>query len=438
MSGRKRGRVGQGSGVGSGGAGAGFGGPEGEGDTIATGNRSAVGGDRYGAPDEAVVAALCSSSVATTARVRALLDRFPPVAALDTLRTHPGVVVDALTDAGCRLSRATVDQWAAEATAVPLVDITAKLRARDEKVWWRNKATEPSDAVLAQLFADDDDGPPVLFWQGDTLALERPRVAIVGTRNATTAGREMARLLGRELSDRGVSVVSGLALGIDAAAHAGALASLLGSPVGVVGSGLGIVYPPANRRLWEEVASRGLLISELAYDRGPTPSTFPARNRIIAQLAQVVVVVESGHSGGSLITVDRAEERGREILAVPGNPLSPMSSGTNDLLRPNNLLGARAKPCLGVADVLTLLDVEVVSSPGYVDDRLQPSEADETVLLALGWDDLSVGAIANRLAAEAASGPPSLGELALALARLESQGWVTRAAGRWRRVGVTR
>lgn len=179
-------------------------------------------------------------------------------------------------------------------------------------------------------------------------------------------------------------------------------------------------------------------MSELAYRRGPTPNTFPARNRIIAQLAQVVVVVESGSSGGSLITVDRAEERGRPVLAVPGNPLSPVSAGTNELLRHNTLLGARAEPCLGVADVLTLLDVEVVADPGWVDARLQPSDTDESVLAALGWDDLSVGAVAGRLTGGSDSPAPSLGELALALARLESQGWVTRAGGRWRRVGVAR
>ena len=399
---------------------------------------AAVSGSAFGSADQAAAAALCASSVATTARVRALLGYLPPEEALSSLVDRPSSIAQLLTDAGCRITIANVEQWATEAASESPEKVADNLRARREAVWWVNKSTSPDDALVAGLFADDDDAPPVLFWQGDISVLQRPRVAIVGTRNATSAGREMARMLGRELSDRGVSVVSGLALGIDAAAHAGALASSAGQPVGIVGSGLGVVYPPANRRLWEEVATRGLLVSELAYSRGPTPSTFPARNRIIAQLAQVVVVVESGASGGSLITVDRAEERGRPVLAVPGNPLSPVSAGTNELLRHNTLLGARAEPCLGVADVLTLLDVEVVADPGWVDARLGPSEVDESVLAALGWDDLSVGAVASRLAAATVATAPSLGELALALARLESQGWVTRSGGRWRRVGATR
>ena len=391
----------------------------------------------FGSPDEVAATVLCSSSVATTARLRALLSSATPEGALSAMVDGPNVVARVLTEAGCRLSVALVEQWASECSSLVPGQVARDLRARRESVWWPGKATKPADATFGELFADDDDRPPVLFWHGSIAALGRPRVGIVGTRNASTAGREMARMLGRELSDRGVNVVSGLALGIDAAAHAGALASPIGQPIGVVGSGLGVVYPPANRRLWDHVADRGLLISELAYGRGPSPSTFPARNRIIAQLAQVLVVVESGATGGSLITVDRAEERGRSVLAVPGNPLSPVSAGTNELLRPN-LLGARAFPCLGVADILTLLDVEVVSDPGFADDRSQPSSTDEAVLSALGWDELSVGALAARLSQGSECQRLGLAELALALARLEGQGWVSRSAGRWRRVGVNR
>jgi len=352
---------------------------------------------------------------------------------MEALITREPDVLRALASDGCRIAAATVAEWARETASVSLPRIDAGLSERQERIWWAERNVPDDLSVLGDLLHDDDDQPAVLFLRGSVAALRQPRVAVVGTRNATSAGREMARMLGRELSDRGVSVISGLALGIDAASHAGALASPGGMPVGVVGSGLDVVYPPANRRLWHHVAERGLLLSELAPTRGPTPGTFPARNRIIAQLAQVVVVVESAVSGGSLITVDRALERGRPVLAVPGSPLSPMSAGTNDLLRPG-LLGPVALPCLSVADVLTLLDLEVVSDSGYVDDRSEPNPTDEVVLQALGWDELSVGGLAGRIA----SGQTvlSLAEVSLSLARLEQAGWVNRAAGRWRRAGI--
>ena len=414
-------------------------------------NASSADNSRAYEVDAAAVTAICSSAQATTARVRSLLRRWSPSEARVRLIDRSAEALRALTDDGCRASSSVVAEWGKSVQAQPLERILDDLRARQEMVWWSRPSiagdtapmaeadsavsgrSESDHALLYELLSDDDDHPPVLFLQGDVDALRRPRVAIVGTRNATSLGREMARTLGRELSDRGVAVISGLALGIDAAAHLGAVASAVARPVGVVGSGLGVRYPSANRRLWSEVAERGLLMSELPFDHGPTPSTFPARNRIIAQLAQVVVVVESAATGGSLITVDRALERGRPVLAVPGSPLSPVSAGTNELLRAG-LLGPIALPCLGVADVLTLLDLEVVSNVDYIDNRPALSSSDEQLLHALGWDELSIGAVSARLAV--VEQPRSLAEVSLGLARLEEMGWVTRIGGRWRRVGL--
>jgi DNA processing protein len=400
----------------------------------------------YGTEGEAAVVVLSTPPAATTARLNAILRRWRPREALGRLLSEDQELYSALLTDGCRISRTAFSDWARASGSLSLSAAGDRLRVLGQRVWWRRveDATECRAAddecraglcVVERLFTDDDDPPPVLFMQGDPSALNHPRVAIVGTRNATSLGREVARMLGRALSDRGVAVVSGLALGIDAASHAGALASADAQPVGVVGSGLDVVYPPANRRLWRAVGERGLLLSEVPPGRGPTPATFPARNRIIAQLAQVIVVVESAATGGSLITVDRALERGRHVLAVPGNPLNPASAGTNELLRPG-LLGPVALPCLSVADVLTLLELEVVSNAEYTDGRSQPTGAEETVLNGLGWDELSVGGLAARLSK--ADSALTLAELSLALARLEDAGWVIRSAGRWHRVGVSR
>ncbi len=208
-----------------------------------------------------------------------------------------------------------------------------------------------------------DPAPPaVLFLSGSVDALTRPTVALVGTRNATRAGRDLARSLGVELAAAGVAVVSGLALGIDGAAHEGALRALgssaaegregvptPGVPVGVVAAGLDLVYPRRHRDLHRNVAAAGLLLSETPLGIGPAPWRFPARNRLIAGLSDAVVVVESRTTGGSILTASEALERGTPVLAVPGHPSSPTAAGTNDLLFDGATI---ARSALDVLDVL--------------------------------------------------------------------------------------
>ena len=161
------------------------------------------------------------------------------------------------------------------------------------------------------VLADDLSPPPVLFARGDVAALDGRRVTIVGTRSATAAGREVAAELGAGLAQAGVRVVSGLARGIDGWAHRGALSAVGGGPpVGVVASGLDVVYPPEHRPLWDEVVERGVLLSEVPPGTTPHALRFPLRNRILAALGEVVVVVESKRKGGSLITVEEALLRG--------------------------------------------------------------------------------------------------------------------------------
>ncbi len=195
-------------------------------------------------------------------------------------------------------------------------------------------------------FNRDPEPPLLLFYRGDVELLARPRaVAVVGTRRCTTVGRTVAYQLGRDLASAGVAVVSGLALGIDGAAHRGAL-DVEGAVVGVVGSGIDVVYPRANGTLWEDVGQRGLLLSEAPAGAPPERWRFPARNRLIAGLSDGVVIVESHERGGALLTVDEAIDRSVPVFAVPGSVLSPASDGSNALLVEG------AIPVRGAADVL--------------------------------------------------------------------------------------
>lgn len=190
------------------------------------------------------------------------------------------------------------------------------------------------DGYPAALVGDPG-APAVLCASGDTTVLEaRPAVAVVGTRSATPYGVKVAAELGRRLAAAEVVVVSGLARGIDAAAHSGALAAGPGAapPVAVVGTGLDVPYPKENRVLWARVAAAGAVLSEAALGTRARPMVFPARNRIIAALADVVVVVESHRAGGSLYTAEAAARRSIPVCAVPGSVFSPASAGTNELL----------------------------------------------------------------------------------------------------------
>jgi DNA processing protein len=175
------------------------------------------------------------------------------------------------------------------------------------------------------------DPPPVLFFRGGEELLRRPCVTIVGARRATERGRDVAHRLGRALAARGVTVISGLALGVDGAAHRGALQAG-GSTVAVLGTGVDVPYPAAHRRLYREIGLRGLLVSEFLPGTRAAPHHFPRRNRILAALTSRVVVIEAGARSGSLITVDHALDLGREVWAVPGPIDQTTCVGSNRLL----------------------------------------------------------------------------------------------------------
>jgi DNA processing protein len=174
------------------------------------------------------------------------------------------------------------------------------------------------------------DAPPVLSVLGDAGLLGRSTVGIVGARNASTNGRRLAETLARDLSAAGVVVASGLARGIDAAAHAGALQN---GTVAVVAGGIDVIYPKENTALYEAIVAQGAVVSEAPPGIEPQARHFPTRNRIISGLSLGIVVVEAALRSGSLITARLAGEQGREVFAVPGSPLDPRARGTNDLLR---------------------------------------------------------------------------------------------------------
>lgn len=175
------------------------------------------------------------------------------------------------------------------------------------------------------------DPPPVLFYKG-VLNFDYPAVSIIGSRRSTTYGRKTAERLAYELSERGITIISGMARGIDTQAHLGALKAK-GRTFAVLGSGLDVIYPPENKELFQEIQENGLVLSEYPPGVDPLPGNFPQRNRIISGLSRGILVIEAARRSGSLITANLALEQGRELFALPGNINRPQSQGTNKLIR---------------------------------------------------------------------------------------------------------
>ncbi len=254
--------------------------------------------------------------------------------------------------------------WHAIAAGVHPADPERRFRAVACSVEVAEVGRRYADAGVSILMRDgggyparlvgDGGQPAVLFARGDPGLTDRgPSVAIVGTRSATAYGRRVAADLAGELSRAGVAVVSGLAKGIDGAAHAGVVRRLdrRGAPVAVVGTGLDVVYPRHQADLWSAVANAGTIYSESPLGTLPRPRVFPARNRIIAGLSDVVVVVECHHRGGSLYTAEAAASRGIPVGAVPGSVRSPASAGCNALIAEGCF------PVLDTTDVLAAIDL---------------------------------------------------------------------------------
>jgi DNA processing protein len=280
------------------------------------------------------------------------------------------------------------------------------------------------------LFLADPQPPPVVFARGDLDLLDGRRVALIGTRNATAAGRSLARSFGVGLARAGVHVVSGLALGIDGQAHAGVLEAIAhgatGRPVAVVGSGHDVVYPKAHHELWRRVGEEGRLLSEWPPGSTPRAYRFPQRNRLVAALSEVVVVVESRETGGSLITAQLAAERGVPVMAVPGSAFNRAANGVNALLRDGSA------PVLDVDDVLVALGLDHGRShptlPFETERRVRPRPDDLPAYRVCAVRASTVGDVADAL------GHPLI-EVAMSLARLEQGGWLAHVDGWFEVVG---
>lgn len=335
-------------------------------------------------------------------------------------------------------------------------------RRSDPQGWWAPLATKGiqttwwGDERYPEALLEDPSPAGVLFWKGRLEPLTAPRVAIVGTRSATPEGRSVAFSLGRDLTESGVCVISGLALGIDGAAHTGSVSAMgegawgegacIG-PVGVAASGVDTPYPARHTKLWEQVADCGAILSETLPGRPAQAWRFPMRNRIIAGLSQMVVVVESHAKGGSLITVEAALERGIEVRAVPGPVRSPASEGSNQLLYDG------PGPVRDAQDVLDGLGIFRSRVPPPRSSQVSPakrpgrpaaiptqlplqggapggpsfaSAEHSAVLEAMGWRPVTVGQIVERVG----NGPALVFRV---LEELSSSGLVEEVQGWWTR-----
>ena len=277
-----------------------------------------------------------------------------------------------------------------------------------------------ADATYPSLLLEISDPPAVLYCRGRIELLNRPALAVVGSRNATAQGNGNAEQFAGSFSAAGLTIVSGLAQGIDAAAHRGGLSGE-GSTIAVLGTGVDRIYPRINTPLGEEIASRGLLLSEFALGTKALAHNFPRRNRLISGLAQGCLVVEAALASGSLITARAAAEQGREIFAVPGSIHSPLSKGCHALIKSGAKLSESAE------DVLSELSSFRRSGPAPTRATMMASteagsDTDEPLLACMGFDPADVDSLCMR------AGLPAE-KISAELLRLELAGRVTALPG---------
>ncbi len=341
------------------------------------------------------------------ATCRALLTAFGP----------PEVVLGATPEALTSVVTAVIARALLSAPSPGLEALIVRTQA-----WAReagNHVVTLADARYPAALFETTDPPPLLYVKGRIKLLAASNLAIVGSRNATAQGRIDAARFAESLAASGLTIVSGLALGIDAAAHEGALAvgPAGGSTIAVIGTGADIVYPSAHRALAHRIAEEGALISELPLGTTAAAHHFPRRNRIIAGLSRGVLVIEAAARSGSLITARLASECGRDVFAVPGSIHSPLAKGCHQLIRQG------AKLVESVADVLEELDLP--APPGRPSTSAPPAAPDDeaaSLLETLGYDPVHPDELSRRSGWTA-------GRLAAALLDLELSGRIARHPG---------
>jgi DNA processing protein len=271
-----------------------------------------------------------------------------------------------------------------------------------------------ADQSYPRALLEISDPPAVLYAVGRIELLRRPALAIVGSRNATAQGERNAETFARTLSDAGLTIVSGLALGIDAAAHRGALAGN-GSTIAVLGTGIDVLYPRRNSELAAQIASRGVLLSEFALGTAPVSQNFPRRNRLISGLTQGCLVVEAALASGSLITARAAADQGREVFAIPGSIHSPLSKGCHALIK----LGAKLVE--SAEDILA--ELGCFRPSGFASTTTAAAATKDAGLLQhMGHDPVDVDSLCSRAGMSAE-------QVSAELLRLELDGRITSLPG---------
>jgi DNA processing protein len=272
-----------------------------------------------------------------------------------------------------------------------------------------------ADERYPKLLLETEDPPPLLYCQGLPELLDRPAIAIVGSRNATASGVQNAESFAKAFSRAGIAIVSGLALGIDTAAHRGGLVGA-GSTIAVLGTGIDVCYPTRNADLAREIAARGLLVSEFPLGTRAIGGNFPRRNQLLSGLSRGCLVVEAALASGSLITARAALEQGREVFAIPGSIHSPLAKGCHALIKAGAKLVETADDVL--AELPGLRQSE--HAPTQQDIR-SPSDA-EPLLAQMGFDPIDVDTLCRRVGLGA-------DEVTGTLLRLELEGLVGAVAG---------
>jgi len=256
-----------------------------------------------------------------------------------------------------------------------------------------NAVVTLADAAYPRLLLETADPPALLYCRGRIELLNRPALALVGSRNATAQGVSNAEQFARSFSSAGLTIVSGLAQGIDAAAHRGGLAGE-GSTIAVLGTGVDNVYPRANAPLADDIAAHGLLISEFALGTQALPHNFPRRNRLISGLAQGCLVVEAALGSGSLITARSAAEQGREVFALPGSIHSPLSKGCHALIKSGAKLVESAEDVL--SELASFRRTGFASTRSPAGAAAKAGGAEEPLLDCMGFDPVDVDSLCAR------------------------------------------
>lgn len=385
---------------------------------VATAEGATAGAAALG--DEAYLAALSSLAGMGPARLERLVARWEPAEAWRVLTAGRLAEFTEVARVGEKVGQ----RWVNDARKADPGEIHLRHSRLGVTVCRRGTPAYP------ERLLGDPESPVVLFSQGEPALLERPTVTIVGSRRCTRYGADVAFDLAKAAAAHGVTVISGLAIGIDAAAHAGAFAADGAQPVGVVGSGLDRIYPRQNAVLWRTVAQRGLLLSEAPLGAPPERWRFPARNRIMAALGDACIVVESHPDGGALGTATEAAQRGRAVAAVPGPIRSPASAGTN------RLIAEGAGVLCDIDDLLVLLDIsrihlalqDAVPGTGGAVPVIDPEAL--AVLDAFDWMPATAEMLAARTGLD-------LGELAWHLENLSASGLLVRRGLWFERCGAT-